>query len=98
MSIQILAITLSIIVVLGTLGIIFFKTNGSVSKGHVSMMFLGFFFLLVACDVVPSELSFGKDFKVVFAKQTYREIVAVRSEMSRSAASGISLDELGSDS
>ena len=93
--IQIIAIAISVIIVLDTFVIIFFKTNGSVTKGHLALMFLGFLSLLVACNVVPSEMSFGKNVHIVFMEQTQRDLKALRTVVSQTTVAKPSIDELG---
>ncbi len=64
--VQIAAILLATMIMVGTFVIVFFKKNGNVERGHLVMFLIGFMCFTIALKWVPAEISLSKDTKIVF--------------------------------
>jgi len=101
--VQISAIILANIIILGTFIIVFFKTEGKVDKEHIFMLLIGFMCFSVAVNWVPAEISFSKDVKITFTtivaekeeiiKEKEKEAKAARVELS-SKAPAININDM----
>ena len=89
--VQISAIILAMMIIMGTFAIIFFKTDGKADKEHIFMFLIGFMCFSVAVNWVPAEISFSKDVKITFTtivqekeriiREKEKEAKAVREEL-----------------